>query len=186
MTYKLYDNNNLDSSLSHECSLILTQDTNSGATEASIVSWVKPYRKCEGRIVNLDDSGSIIYPSHFSGKTSFQKFYMIAPGVGARVRKQCREQVPPWAVRLQLMHNIISDGGIAQELSSPKCVVCERYVVNGSPVRRCAFCQLYLHNMCAQLMANLVQTFRTTNGLQFMSELGIEPQHVPFSILLLP
>ena len=101
---RLLDIDSFDLTLSSDVSLVLHDKCSQDAVDVSFVSWIKPRKKLEGRIVNLDDDACIIYPSHFhSTKLTFTGAIIIVPCTGARVAKQSRERIPIAVRRLRQM-----------------------------------------------------------------------------------
>lgn len=199
-SFRLWDHNNVAGSLNPQLSLILCENQNSGGVEACLVSWLKPYKNLQGRRISLDDTNNVIYPSHFTEeRTDFRKCYMLLPNVGARVRKQAREHVESWILRLRDMCNTAADGGVQQELGVPaRCKACifQRDDSSSSSgigasglddleLHKCALCLQHFHSECSQQMASTVDSFRLTTTITSLSDHGIEPLQIPFALLSL-
>ena len=192
--YKLFDKDSLDGSLNAQCSLVLHHNDTTGVLEASFISWVKPFRNLEGRRVSLDNANGIIYPSTFIDRVCYSKCFMILPSIGARVRKQVREQVQSWVLRLRDIYEVSVDGIVHDMSMSAKCMACvfnrECDDASGSAfsgdcgVRRCAFCLQYFHQSCSDQLADNIENFRSMHPVKLLSDHSIAPKDVPFPLML--
>ena len=196
---RLYDKDSIDSSLNVQCSLVLcNHGAGAGTVEACIVSWTKPFRDLKGRIVALDDTHCIMYPSHFvKPVTSLSKCFMIVPSIGARVRKKEREHVKPWVRRLRDMHNVAADSGhsLGVDSDSLTCFICSYQSSTDDSclfddpddwnIRRCAFCLRYYHRHCSQQLVDNMESFRLTTVVQTLGQLGVSRSSLPFCLLFL-
>lgn len=196
---RLYDHTRIDSSLSVQCSLLVYENRTTGSVESCIVSWTKPFKNLQGRCITLDDTNSIIYPSHFVEKTSFQACFMLLPQIGARVRKQAREQVCTWVLRLQDMCNTATERGMVHGVvTSPRCAACifqsdgadSGYVDDdtsndlGTGLFKCALCLQTFHRLCSDQMVRNIQHFMETSMVEPMST-HIEPTEIPVYLMTL-
>ena len=199
-SFRLWDHENVAGCLTPQLSLILCENQNTGGVEACLVSWLRPLKNLQGRRISLDDTSNVIYPSHFTEERSdFRRCYMVLPSVGARVRKQAREHVESWVLRLRDMYNTAADGGVQQELGEPaRCKGCmfQRDDSSSSSsvgahrsddltLHKCALCLQHFHTACSEQMASTVDSFRLTTTITPLSEHGIEPGQIPFALLSL-
>ena len=197
-SFRMYDRTRIDSSLSNQCSLLVYENSTTGSVEACVVSWTKPFKNLQGRCITLDDTNSIIYPSHFVDKTSFQACFMILPNIGARVRKQAGEQVCTWVLRLQDMCNTATDRGLVHGMVKPsRCAACifqsdgadtDRVDTDtaddlGAGLHKCALCLQTFHRLCNDQMVRNMQSFMETN-VEPMSTC-IEPTDIPMYLMTL-
>ena len=156
-----FDTDHFDSSIALEASLVLHNKAGE-TTDCSYVSWLKPFRKLNGRVLALDEDFGIIYPSHFNvTKLCFSGSIMIVPLVGARVRKQQREIMPATMRRLQRMFSVSISGGLVDDtlmldLNDPDteigdgnmlCIACRKGGSMGT-VKQCMFCLQWWHVHC--------------------------------------
>ena len=192
-SYKLYDELNLAGSVNNDLSLVFCKRAEHEGAEACLVSWTtRPFRR-SGRIVSLDDTDSIIYPSHFVEKTSLDKFYMIWPSIGARVRKRNRETVSTSVLRMQEIYNTSSDGGQGFDLSlSPlKCVACSLQhdgsgsdqAIQQTGILKCAFCLQNFHQDCGLQLARFLPTFEQTTPIQSFRDLDMDVGDIPLVLV---
>ena len=179
---RMYDHTSVQSCLGTQCSLVISQ--HGGTVEANFVSWVRPIKNLQGRVVSLDESGCIIYPSNFLPALDFRQCLMVLPSIGAKVRKQSREEVSNWMVRLRDMINIAADGGDEVSLSTslPKCGLCTE---SHAPMFRCPFCMHHYHRRCTEQLFTGMTTFQKTTTVQFITALDTDftPQDILAPIL---
>eukprot|EP00435_Cladocopium_sp_Y103_P052304 s292_g16.t1 len=189
-SFRMYDKDSLDASLTMQCSLILCEKG------SCVVTWLRPYHDLKGRFISLDDDHKIIYPSHFVAPTSFERSLMVLPSIGSRVRKKDRELVQPWVRRLRDFHNVAADGGQLSGLGlstfahSEQCFACSFQPQPSSgddldmELRQCGFCLKSFHkNCCDQLVSNM-ESFAQTTTIQTLAELGVERADIPICLAL--
>ena len=176
--------------IARDVSLVLRNCGVGDAAEVSYVSWVPPHPKLQGRMITLDDTSSVMYPSHFTAeKYSFANSIMIVPLTGARVRKQQREQMPSLVRRLHSMFSVSTDAsadlGFDDDFSfdigetRQTCLGCR----TSGDVRQCAFCLQCWHPTCGEQSAAFVNSFVNTNDLETLADTGLTTAELPFVFL---
>ena len=190
-SFRMYDKNSIDASLTMQCSLILCEKG------ACVVTWVKPYHNLNGRFISLDDDHGIIYPSHFVAPTSFERSLMVLPSIGARVRKKERELVQPWVRRLRDFHNVAADGGQLSGLGlsafarDEQCFACSFQPKPSSgdhmdmELRQCGFCLKVFHKDCCDQLVSSMESFGQTTAIQTLAELGVGRSDIPICLAYL-
>lgn len=178
-----------DATLSSDVSLVLHAKSADDSVDVSYITWVKPHKKLQGRIVSLDESDCIVYPSHFhAAKLTFTGSIMILPCVGARVRKSQREEVPADVRRLRQMFTTsvttdLDESGVFANLVTDLegallCIACGS---DRSAVARCALCLCGLHTKCGRDLSTHLNSFGHTHGVPTLND----PDR-PLSLLELP
>ena len=183
-SFRMYDKNDLDASLTMQCSLVLCDQG------ACIVSWVKPYHDLCGRIVTLDDEHRIIFPSNFNKAISLQKSFMVIPSIGSRVRKQYREVVQPFVRRLMKMHNIAIEGSQLAGFGSTgeQCYACAfqaptKQTLLDVDMRQCGFCLKTFHKDCCDQLMSHMNSFGQSTTIQPLSQKGVQCTNLPICLL---
>ena len=152
---------------------------------AELVSWVPPYNKLCGRAVKLDADNCVIYPSHFIEKQTFSPCVMVLHMVGARVRKQAREQVPSYVLRARSMLEAAADGifGASWELDpATVCAGCKQPEGSNdsNPICKCSFCLLFWHRGCSEQLSRKLVGFLRTHNVPDLNTLDLTPEVMPF------
>lgn len=193
-----FDPNNVGAGLSRDVSLLL-HGTNT-YDEVSFVTWVKPYTKLEGRCVSLDETSSLVYPSHFIHKTKFSDSIVILPHCGARIKKQERDQVPEVALRLQksfsvglarLVLSTLDSGNNSEILEcmnddalGSTCVACGHGTTHAM-LFQCAACLLWWHRECSDAIGPSVNNYVQSNDVTMPKDLDVGIGDIPFILLYL-
>ena len=187
-----FETSRVEATLSHDVSLLIHDKSTEDSVDVSYVSWLKPFKNVTGRIISLDDTSSIIYPSHFHAtKLNLTGAIVIVPCVGARVRKQEREQISADVRRLHQMFTSAltttedelgmndpdTDVGEGQLL----CAGCRR--ADSTAVNRCSLCLCYWHDRCSQQISRYVNSFKVTHGVQTLDDVELSLPELPFILL---
>ena len=193
-----FDPKNVGAGLNREVSLLL-HGTNT-YDEVSFVTWVKPYAKLEGRCVSLDETSSLVYPSHFIHKTNFSDSIVILPHCGARIKKQERDQVPAVALRLQksfsvglarLVFSTLDTGNNSDILEcmnddalGSTCVACGHGTTHAM-LFQCAACLLWWHRECSDALGPSVNNYVQSHDVTMLKDLDVGIGDIPFILLYL-
>lgn len=187
-----FEADNLGSVLSHELSLVLHC---AETAEVSFVSWTTPFHKLRGRVVTLDDTNCVMYPSNFRPPVDFAGSIMVAPCVGARVRKKGREQMSGLFLRLQKMICAAIDS--AGELDTHdeldfdthddvggrlQCAACGQGG-DVAKLRQCAHCLLQWHEPCSAQVRAHTSSYMVTHDVKSLAHVGLSAGHLPFVFL---
>ena len=189
---RLLDVDSFDATLSSEVSLVLHDKCSQDSVDVSFVSWVKPHKNLEGRIVNLDDDACIVYPSHFhSTKLTFAGAIIIVPCAGAKVRKQSRERIPSSARRLRQMFSTSVTAFVELDFADADadigggqllCAACRLDDPRRS-VNRCCLCTCCWHEQCANQVSEYVNSFKAIHGVPTLAEYNLSVLQLPFTLL---
>ena len=179
-----FDVDSISAYLGHELSLVLHEDANNTMV-ADLVSWVPPYNKLRGRAVKLDTDDCVIYPSRFIEKQTFSPCVMVLHMVGARVRKQSREHVPPYVLHTRSMLEAAADGifGASWELDpATVCAGCKQPEGNNNsnPMCKCSFCLLFWHKGCSEQLGRRLVGLLRTHNVPDLNMLDLTPEVMPF------
>lgn len=192
-----FDAGRFDRTIALEASLLMHNKADKTVTDCSYISWLKPYKTLNGRVLTLDEEFGIVYPSHFNvTKLCFSGCIMIVPCVGARVRKQNRETIPANVRRLQRMFSVSISGGLADDtllldLNDPDteigdgnvlCVACRKGGSMGI-VKQCMFCLQWWHSHCNDQVAHCTYGFRQTHGIPSLAEHELTLLDLPFTLM---
>lgn len=184
-----FESDRLDTCLGHSVSLLIHggEDT----SEVCFVTWVKPYKNLEGRVVNLDESNALIFPSNFLPRVKFTGCIMICQSTGKRIRKRERDVMGDSLLRLQTMFQVglessswaLGTGGNLFFSDEPtSCAACGQDMTV-SPLRRCSCCLLYWHDSCSKTAGSHVSGFLVTEEVRSLSQRDLYPADLPFTLL---
>ena len=169
--------------------------------EVSFVTWVKPYDKLEGRTVALDETNSLIYPSHFVGKTHFANSIMIVPECGARIKKQSRDQVSDTVLNIQKIFQVglstlayasllganrddVIHGCMFDDSTGATCIACGHGNTDvDAAMRQCAACLLWWHDQCSTAVQPYVNSYVTTHEVTMPAMHNVSLGDIPFILL---
>ena len=194
-----FEGNRPEATLGHELTLLVHSNPcdvqrgddeafSSCISEVSLVSWVKPFSKLQGRVVTLDEHNRVVYPSHFVPKQQFGNALVILPCSGARVRKQDREEVSSVVVRLQKMFSVaLTSDDLAKELDfddshhslCASCIACGGDSSAG-PLKQCACCLLWWHQSCEHQVLTYVGGFTRAHEVQLLCDTDMTISDMPF------
>jgi len=191
-----FEPSNPDGCLSRDVSLLVHEtDT---CDNVSLVTWVKPYKALSGRVVSVDDTASLIYPSHFLPKRSFHNSIMVLPHCGVRIKKQERDVVPDIYLYLQKLFSIglatlacSALGSDNRELANcvyddasgcSVCVACGHGETHGL-MRQCAACLQWWHCQCSDKSASFVASYVATREVAMLKDYDVCANDLPFLLL---
>ena len=184
----------LDTCLGSNVSLLIHSSGGSvdDSAEVAFVSWVKPYRNLEGRIVSLDEDRGLIYPSHFLPRLKFFGSIMISHATGSRIRKKGRETMQRTVLCLQSMFQAGLDSGAfycETDLLSDQfmvCAACGDGSTTTSPVKRCSCCLLSWHHACSRTVGSNSASFIVTEDAATLYRFDLRVGDLPVIFLPMP
>lgn len=169
--------------------------------EVSFVTWVKPYDKLQGRTVAVDETNSLIYPSHFVEKTCFANSIMILPDCGARIKKQSRDQVADTVLNIQKIFQVglstlayssllganrddVIQGCMFDDSTGATCIACGHGSSDvDAPMLQCAACLLWWHDRCSTTVQPYVNSYVTTHEVTMPVKHDVSLGDIPFILL---
>ena len=189
---KAFDVSAVDACLGHDLSLLMTEN------DAVYVSWLQPYKNLDGRTVQLDDDGGIIYPSHFRPKQNFGGSVIVAPSCGVRVKKKERQIMPTEFQRLRqsclaALQVVVDDADFFfdDDGAGRNCIACHQSSSSSSssydaPPQRCSVCLKLWHKHCSKQVALRLANFAELHKVPTFAEHSLEPGDLPFFLLSAP
>ena len=166
----------LDTCLGNELSLIM--HLASASLEVDFVTWVKPYNKMEGRVVQLDERDSVIQPSNFHKKRSFRGSMVVLPSAGARVRRSGRDHMAAEPLRLRSMWRACVDAEAS--LESMPCAGCS---MTEPQAKQCPCCLLTWHTECGLAVRAAAEATAVQQHVATLRDLGLAAADLPFFFL---
>ena len=189
-----FDTGNLDAGLGVPLSLVLRDESTrglsagvSGGWDVSFVTWYKPYRKLQGRVVTLDADNCVMYPSHFKDRETFEKCVFVLPNATAKIRKKERELIPQDVSTIYQMCSVALDPNeldccLDEDDSLGVCIACQHDATHG-PLKRCALCLHRWHDSCSLQSALFVSSFVVTNNVKRLAAYEMSASELPVLFL---
>lgn len=164
-----------------------------------LVQWVSNESSRKGRSIRLDESACIICPVNYIQQAmSFQGCFIIWPAIGARVRKDYRQECPGLVLRVLRMYETAVSANVHEtekdlyfeQSSKSHCAVC-----NGEGrMMVCAWCSCAVHPECSEkLKGHITTSPDRSNVLNFKGPTGkddvfstIKKQMIPAALLAPP
>lgn len=187
---KAFEVDRLDTCLNAHLALLICDGGSDDTADVAFVSWVKPFHELQGRLVSLDESSAVIFPSNFRAKTQFAGSFVVIPNTGVRVRKKGRDIVSSSMLRLQTMFQTGLDASawMLPDTLSDEVVACAACGndMSVSPLRRCACCLMYWHDSCNSKVGDRAAGFLVAEEVPGLTQRDLVVADLPFTFLPKP